>query len=235
MTCRPFTLTHKQLVAHKTWELTLQSKDDKPYVFTPGQHADLILSNGQSRTFSFARAPQPTSNSVSFIFRESASPFKQAIITDSSTASLLISSPIGYFRFPTNQDIPVVLLAGGVGIAPFRSMIEAEQENNANRAVTLFYSNPTRSDIAYFEELEQRHHASPQFTFVPTLTQETPSSWPYVTGRITSEVIRQYAPNFTTSIYYIAGPSDFVHAMLKTLHTLSVDDLQVKVEDFGDY
>jgi ferredoxin-NADP reductase len=128
-----------------------------------------------------------------------------------------------------------VFLAGGIGIAPIRSIIHQATEERLPHKLYLFYSNREADDAAFLEEFESLAAQNPNFTFIPTVTGHRTIAWPHEKGHINREMLTRYLLWLKGPIYYIAGPSGMVSAMSGLLSASGVSDDDVKSEEFGDY
>ena len=136
-----------------------------------------------------------------------------------------------------HRDItrPAVFLAGGIGIAPIRSILQQATQERLPHKLYLFYSNREADDAAFIEEFESLTTQNPNFTFIPTVTGHRTISWPYEKGHINREMLRRYLLGLNGPIYYVAGPSGMVTAMTDLLNSSGVSDDDMKTEEFGDY
>ncbi len=124
----PIRLIRQETVAQKTLAATFELPG-LPYAFAPGQAAVLSLSEGgapgEGRTLSLASAPAELPL-VTFATRTaSGSRFKEAISRARPGDEFFLSPPFGEFLLPSGEELvfPLIFLAGGIGITPFRSML----------------------------------------------------------------------------------------------------------------
>ena len=141
------------------------------------------------------------------------------------------------FKFTLHRDItrPAVFLAGGIGIAPIRSILRQTTQERLPHKLYLFYSNREAEDAAFFEEFESLTAQNPNFIFVPTVTGHRTIAWPYEKGHINHEMLTRYLLGLNEAIYYIAGPSGMVAAMTNLLNSSGVSEDDMRTEEFGDY
>jgi len=134
-------------------------------------------------------------------------------------------------------DRPGVILAGGIGITPFRSMLCQALRQNAGHRLFLFYSNRRPEDTAFLLELQQWATEHPKFTLVVTMTSPGKStvSWDGETGYINRQMLAKYVGDLTRPIYYLAGPLGLVAAMRDVLSEAGVPDDEVNSEEFFGY
>ena len=129
----------------------------KPFAYKSGQTVDLIQPQprytdeaGNRRTFSLAAAPGREGLLVATRNRGSA--FKRNLVEAPLGTALEIDGPFGSFTLP-NKPSNVYLLAGGIGVTPFRSMVEDTRERSLDHTLTLIHSNRTPEEAPFLEEL----------------------------------------------------------------------------------
>ena len=212
------------------------------FLFKAGQFVDLILlgdppdhANGLRHTFSIASSPSAEEIVVATRMRDT--PFKRALAVLSLGTDLRIEGPMGSFNLHNNTARPAVLLAGGIGIAPFVSVLSYAAEERLRHPIVLFYANRHLEDAAFLGLLWRLERANPRFRFVPTFTRTTNNNqeWRGETGRITPEMISKHVGNLCGPIFYIAGPPAMVAAARRTLIEAAVDEDDIRTEEFAGY
>jgi NAD(P)H-flavin reductase len=83
-----------------------------------------------------------------------------------------------------------------------------------------------------FQDMTAQHT---NFLLISTVTAHRSLSWPYEKGHIDREMLRRYLIGLKGPVYYIAGPSGMVTAMIDLLHSSGVSDDDMKTEEFGGY
>ena len=223
---------------------TMAFQFEKPndFVFKAGQYIDLTLagpepgpSNRLTHTFSIASSPSDEDLVVTTRMRNTV--FKQAISILPIGSRARIEGPMGSFSLHKNTARPAVFLAGGIGIAPFLSMLTYAAEERLRHPIVLFYANRYLEDAAFIDELWKLERANPRFRFVPTLTRMANDNggWKGKTGHITSEMLLTHLGVLRGPIYYIAGPPTMVAAVRRTLSEVSVDEDDIRTEEFAGY
>jgi ferredoxin-NADP reductase len=211
-------------------------------VFRAGQFVDLILlgdppdgASGLTHTFSIASSPSAEEIVVATRMRDT--PFKRTLAVLPLGTDLRIEGPMGSFNLHNNTARPAVLLAGGIGIAPFVSMLFYAAEERLRHPIVLFYANRHLEDAAFLGLLWRLERANPRFRFVPTFTRPTNNSqeWRGETGRITPEMMSKHVGNLRGPIFYIAGPPSMVAAARRTLVDAAVDEDNIRTEEFAGY
>jgi ferredoxin-NADP reductase len=138
---------------------------------------------------------------------------------------------------PRKTTRPAVLLAGGIGITPFRSLVWSETESLSARELFLFYSVRVLEEAAFFEELQQVEQINERYKFICTVTrpQKSTMAWPGQTGRISIELLSKWIPDLSLPIYYIAGPSPMVIGVRQMLISAGVAEEDIRAEEFYGY
>jgi len=226
-------------------EGTMAFQFEKPnnFVFKAGQYIDLTLSgsqeqfgpsNGLTHTFSIANSPSEDDLVVATRMRDSV--FKQAISTLPIGSRARIEGPMGSFSLHNNTTRQAVFLAGGIGIAPFLSMLTYAAEKKLQHRIVLFYANRYLEDAAFIDSLWKLERENPRFRFVPTLTRATNNNgWKGKTGHIGLQMLFAHVGILRGPIYYIAGPPTMVAATRRTLTEAGVDEDDIRTEDFSGY
>ncbi len=144
---------------------------------------------------------------------------------------------MGSFSLHNNTARPGVFIAGGIGIAPFLSMLSYATGEKLRHPIFLFYANRYLEDAAFIDALWKLERANPRFRFVPTLTRMANNNggWKGKTGHISSEMLRTQVGGLRGPIYYIAGPPMMVAAARRTLSEVGVDEDDIRTEEFAGY
>jgi ferredoxin-NADP reductase len=224
---------------------TMAFQFDKPnnFVFKAGQYIDLTLSGSQPQiglsdgmTHTFSIASSPLDEELVVTTRARNTVFKQAISTLPIGSRARIEGPMGSFTLHNNTARPAVFLAGGIGVAPFLSMLSYATEEKLRHPMVLFYANRYLEDAAFIDALWKLERANPRFRFVPTLTRVSNNNgWKGKTGRISSEMLLTHVGILRGPIYYIAGPPTMVTAARRTLSEVGVDEDDIRTEEFAGY
>jgi ferredoxin-NADP reductase len=212
----------------------------KEFPFTPGQFVSINLANppyqderGSRRTFSIASSPRDPYLLIATRLRGSA--MKRSLTELPLGTEVDLSGPNGTFTLPTDLQIPVALIAGGIGITPFRSMIKDAVERRSARDLVLFYSNRRPHDAPFLSELQGWARDYHRFQLVATMTQATADEWQERRGRIDAALLRDTLEALDRWLFYVAGPPEMVDALTETLSEAGVPDERVRVEHFEGY
>lgn len=219
---------------------TIALRLDKPkgFNFIAGQYIDLYLV-GQSdleswesvRTLTISSTPSDDFIEVFYRYRDSE--FKKRVNQLGLGIDMAIEGPYGRFVMPTPSQA-VALIAGGVGVAPFVSMIKDDLAKDCNRSIYLFYSNHTTEEAAYHLEMKNLATKHPNFHYTPTLTGSV-SVEGVERGYIDQVMIEKYISNTSEYIFYICGTPDMVLGLRLMLSHMGISSSQVQTESFDGY
>jgi len=217
---------------------------DKPagFEFAGGQSIDLTLlkppetdAEGNTRTFSLASAPFEPDLMVATRLRDTA--FKRVLRRIQPGTEVQVEGPFGSMTLHKKVARPAVILAGGIGITPFRSMLCQATQAHSGHRLFLFYSNRRPEDAAFLTELQELAKQHLNFTLAATMTnlERSKVSWNGERGFINKEMLVKYVGDLAGPIYYAAGPPALVAAMRHMLSEAGVDEDDIRSEDFSGY
>jgi ferredoxin-NADP reductase len=147
-------------------------------------------------------------------------------------AMLSIKRPNGRFVYPANDDRPILLLAGGVGVTPLMSMLRHGVLTEPTRPITLVYSAQVASGFAFRDELASIVLRHPQARVILTATRD-PDPPPHVRGgRVDAALLRSVCPDVVHSLAFVCGPKAMIDDMRALLAALGVPPGQVRHELF---
>lgn len=232
----------KEQIAHDTWSFFFDRKDVS-FNFLPGQYNRVSLpivakdTRGISRMFTIASSPTEK-NMLMITTKHGISDFKNAFFELVPGTPVQFFGPMGGFVLSEKNKTPRVLLAGGIGITTFRSMLMFAAAKKLPQPITLLASFSTYEEMVYYEELTSLAKENSLFTVIFTVTrpEESTIRWTGETGRITPDLIKKYVDNTETPIYMISGSPDFVEGMVSQLQEeLHVPEENIKVDQFTGY
>lgn len=211
------------------------------FTFEAGQNADFSLidppqtdAEGNTRTFSFAASPEHR-DSIMIATRMRDTAFKHSLQTLPLGTKVQVSPAGGNMTLHDDSTKPAVFIAGGIGITPFRSMIEDATLKRLPHRLTLCYSNRTPAQTAFLSDLEQWAAQNSNFHLAATITDETDQPWSHERGRINAEFLKKNLPEIAAPIYYLAGPPGLVTAMRTVLLGVGISKDSIKLESFSGY
>ncbi len=134
---------------------------------------------------------------------------------------IFIEGPLGRFTADRATLDRIVLIAGGIGITPLRSLFE--QFVKEGRTVDLVYAARSEQDFALRSELEEIARAGGTLRLMPENR----------VGRLTSELLRQAVPDITARYVYLCGPPAMMKTVRHEMATLGIPERCVLYERFA--
>jgi ferredoxin-NADP reductase len=203
-----------------------------------GQHVDVRLTAEDGyqaqRSYSLASAPEDDKLmlTVERLDDGEVSPYLFDVVGPGGEIEL--RGPIGgYFAWTQALGGPLLLLAGGSGIIPLRSILRHRVAVGSTVPARLLYSARSMQEIIYREEL-RRLDAYEGIDVLLTLTRSWPDGWTGFRRRIDRELLREIAyPVTERPLVYICGPTAFVETAANALVELGYDAQRIRTERFG--
>jgi ferredoxin-NADP reductase len=148
--------------------------------------------------------------------------------------NLELRGPIGgYFIWEERLGGPLLLVAGGSGIVPLRSMLRHWNATDSDVPVRLLYSARSLDEVVYRDEL-MRAAAYDEVDIRLTLTREQPEGWNGYRRRIDRELLAEVAwPPSAAPLAYLCGPTGFVETGASALVDLGHEPGRIRTERFG--
>ncbi|EDY87218.1 CDP-6-deoxy-L-threo-D-glycero-4-hexulose-3-dehydrase reductase [gamma proteobacterium HTCC5015] len=201
--------------------------------FLAGQYIDFLLKNGQRRSFSLANAPHDDALLELHIRRVDEGFFTGFVFERLKEKDLLrIEGPHGSFHLNEESDKPLILMAGGTGFAPIKSLIEHMIHTDDHRPVHLFWGVRNQPDLYlnHLAELWQKKHHQIQYT--PVLSEAAADrEWTGERGWVHDSVIRHYA-DLSDHEVYCCGPPPMIEA---AKHALKQQGLNEEAFHFDSF
>lgn len=205
---------------------------------TAGQHVDVRLTAEDGyqaqRSYSIASAPEDDQLMLTIERLEEGevSPY----LDDELRAGdeLELRGPIGgYFVWEQARGGPLLLVAGGSGVVPFRAMLRHWAATGHRTPVRLIYSSRSLRDVIYHDEL-MRLRADQGADVRLALTREWPDGWDGHQGRVDRRLLEQvaWAPD-ERPLVYVCGPNAFVETVASALVDLGHEPGRIRTERFG--
>ncbi|MFM0337318.1 ferredoxin--NADP reductase [Paraburkholderia fungorum] len=241
-------LIARTTIAEDTVAFELERPAD--FAFEAGQFVSLRLSDfalaGEDdgeRMLSVASTPHESR--LIFAMRMRDTPFKRQLAACDIGTTFLLSPAMGDFVLPDDPTTPIVMIAGGIGITPFYSMLNTlrhrAEQGLVVPPVTLVYGNRTPAAASWREALEQLTQTLANFQLVHVYgdgeawTSSELDANPRIRGGlITADVIKEI-DGWRESQYFVVGPVAMVAVMQDCLDDCGVPPGHVTIEFFAGY
>ena len=219
----------KRLIARDTYEFVFETPGDLQY--QAGQYMEWTLPHeqmddrGNRRYFSLSSIPSEDP-AFAIKYYEPPSSYKKNLLMMSVGSTLSATNLAGDFMLPKGEiDKPLVFIAGGIGIAPFRSMIKKIVVEQKQVKIILLYINKNGEEVAYGDLWQSAMAYGVQTKLIMTA----------VSGHLNPEMIRSLIPNYMQYKYYISGPQRLVEGAEQVLDQLSLPKSQIVTDFFPGY
>ena len=210
------------------WEFYF--RPERPLNYVPGQYVDLRLphdspdSRGSSRTFTLTSLPDESLLSFAVKIVDPCSSYKQVLRNLEVGDEATITDAMGDVILPKDPSVPLLFVAGGLGIASFVSIMRYLTRVNERRDIGLFYALRNKSDRLYQATFEAY-----QFPFKTTLFASHEAQ-----ERLSAKIIAEQLP--IDGLFYLSGSESFVESLLWDLKThFKVPDERLVYDFFSGY
>jgi ferredoxin-NADP reductase len=218
-------------------ETKQETADTKSFFFEPetpiswkaGQYIHYKLPHpdaddrGIERYFSISSAPYEKRVRLTSRFAQKGSSFKRALTALPIGGKIESDPPEGDFVVD-HVEKPLIFIAGGIGITPFRAILLDLQQRKEPLKIQLLYAN-RNEDVTFREILEslQRDHGEFKIHYF------------IGDNRVDGDAIRQCAPDLKTTRLYVSGPEPMVESMDGTLKEIGVPEPNIVNDFFPGY
>ena len=232
------TLTERNKIGNGIYEFVFTS--DRPFPFRAGQYLEWTLphrfpdNRGNRRYFTIASSPTERTVRLGVKFYESMSSFKRSLVAMKQNDTLSASHLAGEFTLPSNQKKKLVFIAGGIGVTPFRSMVQYMIDTKDVRPAVLLYSNKSEAEISY-KDVFDRAGRELDMKVVYAVSGEQGQTPGIYYGSFNSKLIAKEIPDYKDCAFYISGPRGMVEAFKNTLREMGVSRFKIKTDFFPGF
>jgi CDP-4-dehydro-6-deoxyglucose reductase len=202
----PARVTGKALLARNVMHLRLRLPKAQRLQFLAGQYLDVLLPGGKRRAFSIASAPHQEDELELHIRHVDGGDFTGWVFDELEVGDILrIEGPLGTFFVRHDQaERPMIMMGGGTGFAPLKSMIEDLLEMGDRRPVHLFWG-VRRPDELYMDSLPRswaRDHTHIRYT---SAVSDSAADDGQFRGLVHDAVLASH-PELSAFDLYMSGP-----------------------------
>lgn len=216
-------LVKKEKAAENTYTFWLKPEHKLTYI--PGQYIELALNikkidkRGNKRFFTLSSSPTEENIAITTRLEGYSSSFKKTLSGMKAGNLVDISPPSGDFVLPKDDSQPLVFIAAGIGITPFRSILKFLIDTNQKRNIKLIYGETSVKKLCFKSLIDQ---SGVEFH-------------PVVGTRMTSEIVMPLTKDLKDPAYFISGPEKMVENLEKALVKSGVNRLQIRCDYFHNY
>ena len=195
-------------VAPDVMKIELKLPAGEPFQFYAGQYIDILLADGQRRSFSIANAPDEQGSIELHVRLIDKGVFTGHVFNGMKVRDILrFEGPLGTFRL-SDAPLPVIMVAGGTGFAPIKAMIEEMIRRDVQRSVTLYWGARTQSGL-YMDKLARHWETQlTGFRYIPVLSENIPEDgWSGRRGLVHEAVLADMADLSDHEVYVCGAPA----------------------------
>lgn len=234
----PCRVIKMERAAHDVMILSLRLPQHERFKFLAGQYIDILLRDGSRRSFSLANPPQQEEALEIHVRLVSSGKFSAHVFNGMKEKDLLrFRGPLGIFflrveEAPEAAARPAILIAGGTGFAPIKSIVQDAMARDIKRPMRLYWGARARRDLYLHElalEFERKH---PDFRYIPVLSEgSSPDQWAGRTGWVHEAVLADY-PDLSDVEVYASGPPPMIDAIRATMLARGLADDRLHYDSF---
>lgn len=210
--------------------LSITDTDGQVPIFFPGQYITIFLKNSRTaegKAYSISSAPHERFFDITIrAIGEFSNQLSSLKVGDTFTGSL----PYGFFG-PETGETDLVMLASGIGITPFRSIIRAAKHATPKRGMHLFHSVRTHDDAIFADEFKAIAKTS-TFMYLHFVTREEGEPHGMHSGRISAERVLERLPKDCAFEFLLCGSISFIRDMWRDLKKQGISEDRIYTEAF---
>jgi benzoate/toluate 1,2-dioxygenase reductase subunit len=227
-----FTATMSDLTKHSetTISFTLDISERDALAFLPGQYVNIMIPGTDAeRSYSFSSGP--TDSRTTFMVRITPEGAMSEYLRDRAQVgdAITLTGPYGSF-FLREPKRPLLLMAGGTGLAPLLSILEKLSDSFPATPVHLIYGVTREADIVGLDLLKAYETKLSNFTW-DYIASDAGTSAPH-TGYVTQIVDPEHLYGGDVDVY-LCGPPPMVNAVAKWLDDEGIQPANFYFERFA--
>lgn len=209
----PVRVEQREVLAHDVMCLRLKLPKGEVFSFLAGQYVDVLLRDGRRRSYSIASGPHEKAAIELHMRKVDGGDFSDYVFnTMQDRAILRIEGPLGGFYLREESTRPILMMAGGTGLAPVKAMLEQLIQQGQQRPVHLFWGVRAKRDLYLHTQLlswAEQHH---WFTYTAVLSEpQSTDAWSGSSGFVHAALLQAY-PSLSAHEVYMSGPPVMIEA-----------------------
>jgi CDP-4-dehydro-6-deoxyglucose reductase len=209
--------------------------------FKPGQYVDVLLSKGRRRSFSIASPPHDSRPLELHVRRAPGGEFSEQVFAEEMRGAVLhLEGPLGNSVYreiaaaesPGAAAPPLLLVGGGTGLAPLKSILRHVLETGLPRRMTLYWGVREERDLYAHAFLEEAARADARLRYAPVLSEPSPA-WGGRRGFVHEAVLAE-VEGLEHHEIYASGPPRMIEAVRRDFMARGVAESAISFDSF-DY
>ena len=224
-----FSIQSVVLEAPDVASIYITGRHMKRFKFQAGQYANIsVLTRGMWHSHPFSFSSAYNGEFIRFTIKN-AGDYTSKITTLQPGTKVLVDGPLGLFVEQRAEREKYLLIAGGIGITPLRSMVESLIARGKTDIV-LVVSAKTEADLVFRDEIRSMQAANPSIVVHYLLSTPTAG---YESGRLDKEKIVRLVPDFFTREVFLCGPPPMMKSTAQNLKEIGFNARHVHFEQFA--
>ena len=210
----PCRIEHMHRLAPEVMAVFLRLPANEEFPFFAGQYLDVMLPQNRRRSFSIANAPDRDQLIELHIRKVASGEFTQQLFEGMKEKTLLrVEGPLGQFWFRKESPRPALLIGGGTGYAPLRSMLRDLLSVGDRRPLHLYWGAQARQGLYEDEQVRALSATHPNLRYTPVLSDPLPEdNWTGRRGLVHAAALEDH-PQLQGFDVYASGPPAMVEAV----------------------
>ena len=238
----PCRVERVERLAHDVMGVYLRLPPAESFDFKPGQYIDVVLSKGRRRSFSIASPPHDARPLELHVRRAPGGEFSEQVFAEDMRGAVLqIEGPLGdnVYRDAAGVDVPdaaaappLLLIAGGTGLAPLKSIVRHVLERGLPQRMTLYWGVRAERDLYAHTFLEEAARDDSRLRYFPVLSEPSPA-WHGRRGLVHEAVLAELEALEHYQIH-ASGPPQMLKAIRRDFTARGVPESAMSFDAF-DY
>jgi CDP-4-dehydro-6-deoxyglucose reductase, E3 len=205
----PARVQNMDRLAPDVMRLRLRLPANERLQYRAGQYIDVLLKDGQRRSFSMANAPHDDALLELHLRHVPGGVFTDHVFGAMKERDILrINGPHGTFFLREDSDRPVILLAGGTGFAPIKAIVEHAIHAGLKRPMHLYWGVRSRIDLYQHELAEHWAREHSWLRYTPVLSEpKAEDRWTGHCGFVHRAVLDDRADLAAAQVYACGAPA----------------------------
>lgn len=226
------TIERMDALCHDVTHLVLRIPTATDVAYHPGQYLNVILEDGTPRSFSMASPPRGDLYDL-HIRRVPGGRFTERLYGHYRVGDTLdVELPLGEFRLQDDSlDNRLLMVAGGTGLAPIKSIIESLDELEHPPEVLLYWGVRKERDLYLHDDIQSWLDRRPNLTYVPVLS-DADDDWSGRRGYV-HEAICEDHTDLSGFDAYLCGPPPMIFSARDAFTRLGMDGDRIYSDSFN--
>ena len=221
----PCRVTDLRTLSHDVMMLKLSLPKGKDLEYLAGQYVDILLRDGKRRSFSVANRPQADTPLELHVRQVPGGRFTGHVFDGLKVKELMrFQGPFGTFFLRQESANPVILMAGGTGLAPIKAILEQAFHLASDQSFHLFWGVRAKRELYLDADIRGWLQQHANLTYTPVLSEPlAEDNWDGETGWVHEAVLKHF-PSLDNVEVYASGPPPMIAAAREAFSTQGLEE-----------